>query len=284
MQLIAVAERSALEVWRVASRAIRNSIDADAYRVIVPERDFYFFADLVDSKFIVESEEDYISEFSKYLRDAIGGTNPDRFGWYLQQLIKLEALRRTGEMEEAGLIWDADTVPLQNLSFFEHGKAKLIYGTECHSPYFETIGRLLGLHRIVSYSFIAQCFPCKPHWIRDFCDTIQERHGVPWWQAVIDSIDFRERSGFSEYEALGTFISHHYPDEWIWDAQHWVRNGYSIFGSPARAVRLAGGGNKRPDIAFAAFETWERKKKLEPAYRRMFRSLLTSLFSQPPRR
>lgn len=261
MDVVSVAEKSRLDVWKVAAPAIRQRIQAEAYKVIVPVADLEIFSALPGAPFVVESEAEYSSHFASYLEESISGENEDRYGWYLQQLIKLEALKRLAEESRRGLIWDADTVPLQEISFFDP-KPGLFFGDEHHVPYFRAIDRLLTLDRKVDRSFIAQCFPCEPDWILSFCAAIERKHSEPWWKAVIDSIDFRERSGFSEYETLGTFVSHHFPTEWEWNPQEWSRDGYSIFGSPKKAHQSS----QRVDtgLAFVAFEAWKSGGKKGP--------------------
>ena len=255
VDVVVVAERAVLPIWEVGSSAIPDRIAADNFRVIVPTRDLSLFEIASDHRFSVESEDEYTQQFSVDLRSAIGETNEDRYGWYLQQLVKIEALRRLAEDGSAGIIWDADTIPLKPITFFTDEKTKLFKSTEYHLPYFDQIDRLLGLDKIVPHSFVAQCFPCRPEWVSAFVGHIEIRHGIPWWKAIINSIDFSERSGFSEYEALGTFISHYFRSEWDWSDEGWTRDGYAKFGDPRRALRLGESG--RAPLLFAAFESWK---------------------------
>ena len=48
---------------------------------------------------------------------------------------------------------------------------------------------------------------------------------------MINSIDFNQRTGFSEYETLGTFISHNYKDSFIINENSWLRSGNGLIGS-----------------------------------------------------
>ena len=259
MDLISVAESSRLSVWRYASQAILANIPAADYRVIVPRGQLSAFRAQTPGEISVECEEDYIQDFSSYLWESIRETDPKRYGWYLQQLIKLEALRRCGVTSRRGLVWDADTMPLQPIGFFGQGSAEIFGSDEHHPPYFAAIEDLLGLKKIVDRSFISQSFPCEPRWIVEFCDFIEARHGAPWWRAVIASIDFRNQSGFSEYETLGTFVSHLFPEGWRWKEGAWYRDGYTQFGGPRKALNAAR--KKSADAYFVAFEPWEPKRK-----------------------
>ena len=258
MDVVCVAEKSRIDVWRVSSRAVHRFIDAERYRVIVPDQEVEIFRATGSDQFLVEAESEYVSDFSESLWEAIQDINPKRYGWYLQQLIKIEALRRLGHENERGVVWDADTVPLRTINFYSPESVHFFHGTEYHLPYFQTIDKLLELDKIVPHSFIAQSFPCEPHWMRAFCEEIESSHQKPWWKAIIDSTDFEQQSGFSEYETLGTFVTHRYPDEWRWRETSWERKGYTRFGSPENAASDAGRFDHQ--LTFVAFEIRDRER------------------------
>ena len=272
MDVVSVAEQSRIDVWRVASRAVPRFIDAERYRVIVPDHEVEIFRSKGSDQFLVEAESEFASEFSGSLWEAIQDINPKRYGWYLQQLIKIEALRRLGCEGERGVIWDADTVPLRTINFYSSESVHFFYGTEYHLPYFQTIDRLLELDKIVPYSFIAQSFPCEPRWVSTFCEEIESSHQKPWWRAIIDSIDFEQQSGFSEYETLGTFVAHRYPDEWRWIESPWERKGYTRFGSPEHATFDSARFDHQ--LAFVAFEIRDRERNATAPKPSNFRQLM----------
>ena len=58
-----------------------------------------------------------------------------------------------------------------------------------------------------------------------------ESNGTNWDQSIINSIDFREESGFSEFETLGTFIEANFINEIQISNQKWTRYGNSLIGS-----------------------------------------------------
>ena len=260
MDLVSVAEQSRIDVWPVASKVIPSFIQAERYRVIVPDKEVEIFRANGSDLFLVEAESEFVSDFSESLWDAIGKIHPQRYGWYLQQFIKIEALRRLGQKNIRGVIWDADTVPLKAIDFFSPTAVNFFHGNEYHLPYFQTIDRLLKLDRVVPHSFIAQSFPCEPHWVSAFCEEIESSHQKPWWKAIIDCIDFEQKSGFSEYETLGNFVAHRFPGEWRWSDIPWERKGYTRFGSPANMAIKPGDANNQ--IAFAAFEIRDRERNI----------------------
>jgi hypothetical protein len=280
-ELICVCCKRDALTWGVASQYIVRFISAKRYKVYVPDGEIAFFKSITPGAFEVLGESIFTQHFSAELKRRLPARIADQFGWYLQQLIKLYAVSAC-EPNELVLIWDADTVPIRSLNFIDD-EGKLVYykSDEHHPPYFETIARLLGLGKKVDFSFIAQCFVLRASWFDAFCHSIEERHQISWPNALLDSIDFEEGNGFSEYETLGTFISHHYPDQITYSENKWLRLGNSTLGHIAFlsdhviAEQLG-------DYDFVSFEKWDRAK---PYYRRVaipyfFKVYLRSLFKK----
>jgi hypothetical protein len=166
-KVISVCSAKDLPVWTVTAARITALIDASRYVVIVPEEDMSRFRRFTPSTIEVKSECVYSDSIRKLLTPKFNEQNKGRYGWYLQQLIKLSALGEAG-LTETYLIWDADTVPLKPLSFTSGDRLKYYVATEHHIPYFTAIDRLLGLRKITPHSFISQCFPIKGEWIQKF--------------------------------------------------------------------------------------------------------------------
>jgi SAM-dependent methyltransferase len=187
-----------------------------------------------------------------------------RAGWYLQQFIKIEACR-AAKPHETVLIWDADTVPLQHLEF-EDSEGRLIYykGNDkpiIHPPYFDLIQKLLGLHRLRDISFISQSFPTRASWVHAMCFEIESKYSVDSWiDAVVANIDHNAGiSGFSEYETLGTYISHHHAESYKFSDRNFFRNGTALIGSPASIHEPRWVGLKNC-IDYIAFENYQTEK------------------------
>lgn len=280
-ELICVCCKRDALTWKVASQYIVRFISAKRYKLYVPDGEVDFFKSITPGIFEVVGESIFTQHFSAELKRRLPTRIADQLGWYLQQFIKLYAVSAC-EPNELVLIWDADTVPIRPLNFID-AQGKLVYykSDEYHPPYFETIARLLGIQKKVDFSFIAQCFVMRASWFRDFCRQLEERHQTGWINALLDSIDFEEGNGFSEYETLGTFISHHYPDQITYSEHQWLRLGNSTLGHIAflndRVIA-----RKLYDYVFVSFEKWDRAK---PYYRRVaipyfFRAYLPSLFKK----
>ena len=235
--LFSVCSLKDLEVWKIASKFIVKNIKSEKYIVIVPDDEVKLFTNNTDKKFEIKSESLFIGKLREILKKKFLKKNHDRVGWYLQQFIKFSALKKTVKNNlnnDIILIWDADTVPLKKLNFINsNNKITYYLGKENHILYFNFIKRFLGLDKIVKFSFVAQCFPIKVIWIKQFFKYIEIRHKKNWLNAFIDSINFNERTGLSEYETLGTFISHNYKEHFVTTKNPWLRNGNGLIGSPS---------------------------------------------------
>ena len=272
--LVSVAARPTLEVWRATAVMLARNVPAETYEVIVPAGDVELFREVTPEGISVLSEEGFISDFAKPLKQKLGPGN-NRYGWYLQQFIKLEAIRRHADCDRV-VIWDADTVPLRPLGLFDvHGTPVFYPGKEHHQPYFDAIRTLLGLEKVVDFSFVAQCIPLTGKWAASFFAEIETKHGIPWWQAILDNFEANEGSGFSEYETLGTFVHHHFGPVTVKPQGLWSRNGYHHVASPSDLLNTDIS-QKEPMRGFdyIAFEDWNRSKrtkKKKSVLQRLFR-------------
>jgi hypothetical protein len=264
-RVISVCSAKDLSVWGVTASQLKNFINAVEFVVIVPETDLEHFQSVTPDSIKVINEKKYTDQIHKLLKPKFNDQNKSRYGWYLQQFIKLIALSEA-KSDETYLICDADTLPLKPLVFNSSNKLSYYKATEHHLPYFETIDRLLGLKKIVSHSFIAQCFPARGIWIQEFITFIETRKGLPWLEAIVEATNFREGSGFSEYETLGTFFSHKYANEICFTNRKWLRFGNSLIGGidkldqPLSKLLLR-------QFDYAAFEAWDNPSKRRSIYK-----------------
>jgi FkbM family methyltransferase len=254
--VISVAEHGCIESWKLAGPQLIALVPSSDYWLIVPDNQLQEFVDNSPAEYKVFPESVFTRDFSEKFSRCEGGALPERRGWYLQQLIKLEALNRARHLDRI-VIWDADTIPLREISFFDsQGNCRYFFGSEYHLPYFENIDRLLGLDKSHPNSFIAQNFPITGRQIEAFFSYIEQRHHSKWWDAVIECIDFDESSGFSEYEALGTFVSSFDKKPLAMQKGTWSRDGNQ------RTVSRQVGSRKASKAKhdFIAVETWTQNR------------------------
>jgi hypothetical protein len=184
------------QTWEVASREIVKKIPAKKYTVIVPDGNVQYFHNISDKNYQIESESFYSNQYNEKILAAISPEVKTQHHWYLQQLIKLLALKMR-PVDQNILIWDGDTVPLKPLNFFStSGNLRYYLGIEKHTPYFDTIERLLGIPKQTPLSFIAQNFPINTSWFLDFCQHIEERSNLSWSDAILNAIDFSKPNSF----------------------------------------------------------------------------------------
>jgi hypothetical protein len=243
--------------WQKASDQILKNIPASQYKVIVPDIEASHFKLISNKKFKVIPESECLPGAKDLLKHYIPSDKINRLGWYLQQLLKIAALKSANDGEIV-LIWDADTIPIKPLNFIDPtGKLIFYTGVEHHEPYFKCIKSLLDIEKIVSFSFIAQCFVSNVSWVKDFCEDIETRFKLPWYEAIINCIDFHESSaGFSEYETLGTYYTYKFPNNIIFSRNPWQRLGKQLIGpvselTDEKILTLS----KKYD--FITFEEWD---------------------------
>ena len=252
-----------LDTWGVVSQHLQARIHASSFRVIVPDHEVDLFVAHTSPGIRVIPESRYVGDFRDELQKRLPASNQHRLGWYLQQMIKLVVLAELPANPTA-LVWDADTLPIHNLTFLTPtGQLRFFTSRENHAPYFAAIDRLLGMKKTVPFSFIAQCFPVQGLWVQEFIRVIEEKHQQPWRSAILNSIDFSQKSGFSEYETLGTFFSQRYPRQVEFAHPRWLRRGNSRLGGIHRIESPF----LRPSVAwyrFIAFEGWDPVNRKPP--------------------
>lgn len=271
--VFSVCSSKDIDVWAVAAQYIQKNIKADRYFLIVPDHEITLFREKTPEAFGIIGDRSICGSLIEDLRIRISGKAEDRFGWYLQQFLKLSALYLHRE-DDLVVIWDADTVPLKPLSFrAESGQILHYGGQEHHKPYFATIERLLGLKRAVPYSFVAQSLAMKGSWLQAFFDEIEHRHKKPWPEAILDSINFSEGSGFSEYETLGTFAASNFGAEMLRIRSNWSRFGNRVIGS-VHNLSDTEAREKLEIYDFVSFESWDSAPRLWSALVRRLKRLL----------
>lgn len=268
--IISVAHGPVLPVWKYASRLLSERFPGARKIVIVPAKEIPLFQKATAEGFLVRAEDEVMAPWAKKFRSASAGGLANRRGWYLQQLLKIQALIDYSDSANL-LIWDADTLPLQNIDFFGSEAPRYFLGTEHNGKYFETITKLFGPLRHIESSFIAQCFPIRGADIKRFVRHLESKHEVGAMDALIDAIDFSHPASFSEYETLGAFLTSVGAFAEQPKSRSWSRNGWRRIGSPRIAYWFYRS-QEHPDLAYAAFE---RKPKV---YR--MRSSLKGLIRQ----
>ena len=179
---------------------------------------------------------------------------PQGAGWYFQQLLKFAFAFREPS-DDYFLIWDADTIPLRALQFFDaEDRMLLTTAEEEHVPYFETYRRLLGEEPRREFSFIAQHMIVQKSVLREMLAAIEAN--VPghdhWAWKIMKNLGGGSTNLFSEYEMLGHYAKNHHPERVTFRKLPWLRDGSRETKGMPSAANLARLGERH---AFAAFES-----------------------------
>ncbi len=156
----------------------------------------------------------------------------DRTGWYYQQFLKMAYALKTED--EYYLLWDSDTVPVRKQIFIQESKSFLDLKNEYHKAYFDTIVALFpGIKKTTRGSFISEHMVIKSEHMMEMIEDISKsvNSGNTWIEKIINSIPKSElaRSGFSEYETYGSYVTHKYGNEYLIRKWHSLRFGELFF-------------------------------------------------------
>ena len=206
------------------------------YVIIVPKKDIKDFENKLNCfKNIEIIEEDRVCSKKKFynLCDSYFKNNQDyesfRKNWYYQQILKLNYISDTENFSNNNIvIWDADTIPIRKIEFFDDENIPFIYGSgyEYYSPYFVTNKLLLGSKSaVLNLSCITQFVALNlqirkdiKKFFLDYNSKIKIKNSdlfianvllnvlssSPKLKASSPNIDF------SEYEFIGNFILNNY--------------------------------------------------------------------------
>ncbi len=138
-----------------------------------------------------------------------------RTGWYLQQFLKI-AFAKSPYAKKYYLSWDSDTLPLSKICFFNEGKPLFTKKKEFNDAYFNTIKKLLGLEKIVDYSFIAEHMLFDRDTMNELIERIEESkvNGEDWIEKILNACENLEKPCFSEFETYGTYVMTYYPGKY----------------------------------------------------------------------
>lgn len=129
-------------------------------------------------------------------------------GWYFQQFLKL-AFSLTEYARAFYLIWDADTVPLNKIKFFDEDSILVNPKKEHHLPYFYSIENMLGINDWVGYSFISEHMMVKTSVMKEMILAISSDE--KWWDVIIAKCDHNNLQAFSEFETIGSYCNFYHP-------------------------------------------------------------------------
>lgn len=279
-KVVSVCIRRDLKVWQIASPRILENIEATQYELIVPYCDTKHFQKVTPQNFIISNDEDYITpNYRNKIARLLAQKNEFGPNWFIQQFLKILAVAN-GQQEDIFLIWDSDTIPLRKLSFIDDaGRLYYYHSDEYHKPYFETIQKLLSLNRIAPYSFISQCFPLYSQWAKMMIQEIEMSFNLPWMEAICTNIA-GPGNYFSEYETLGNFALHNFPEFIKFYDGKWERRGGKYFRGNKDSLNLV---NQFSECDYVALEHVDIQKQFHVEFYDLIRRILPLSFKEKVR-
>jgi len=111
------------------------------------------------------------------------------------------------------LVVDSDVVFIKKTRFFNSGRMLLTKGVDFHKPCLDCCEKLLGMPANEKYSFVAHHMLIRKSIMVELLDYLGKKFRKTWYDAVLDNINYREISPFSEYETYGYYLKKNYPKE-----------------------------------------------------------------------
>lgn len=143
-----------------------------------------------------------------------------RTGWYFQQFIKL-AFAQSEYSHSYYLTWDADTLPLAPITFFERNHILYAPKKEYNPNYFTTIEKLFGYGKQNEFSYIAEHMLFSTNIVCQMLRDIEKSgtNGKSWFEKILSACNFESSLPcFSEFETYGTYCCINYPN--LYKARH----------------------------------------------------------------
>jgi hypothetical protein len=165
---------------------------------------------------------------------------PRAAGWYFQQLLKYAWCFQNASIAHY-LVWDADTILLKPLSFFdEQGRLLMTKSKEYHAAYFETFEKLFGVPASYEFSFISQHQMVDKMLLQEMLRTIAARFpaSLNWAWAILQTLPSIGKNLFSEYETYGHWLKYYHPDRLRYRDVPWLREGTEVAGFPPSEKKL----------------------------------------------
>lgn len=222
------------DILNITIPYIKKNIPANQLYIVAKEPPSQ--KNLVDCKFL---DENKIIEGLSY--DSVANTivslggDKKNTGWYLQQFIKLGISKISDNPYY--LVWDADTIPLKPLDFFDSvGNPYFNLKREYNKAYFDTIKKLISLKKNKSESFISEHMMFNVAFVEELIQNINNNYllkGDSFWKKILFasfSYTASNERTFSEFETYGVFITKYHKNSYSFRKLNTLRRGTDFFG------------------------------------------------------
>ncbi len=198
----------------------------------------------------IYADEDFIS-FGDLSQLRIQYEN--RAGWYIQQILKLEFIRKS--LSDAVLVIDADTILTKQRNWInQDGVQVLLLSEEYNAPYYDAIKKL-GITPNTGYSFIAHQMLYQPKLVLDMFNKLEWPDSTAICSHITSNYDMSLQSPISlDYELYAQYLlADHHSKVRI---QKWSNLGISRdnFENPSDIKRFIDGSSEK--YASLSFHSW----------------------------
>lgn len=257
---------------------IHKNISYDSIYIITDKRNFFLFPKRLRHKYnvrLIDEEQIIANRKELELVAKQHFTCEYRFGWYYQQFLKI-GFAQSAYAKDYYLIWDSDTIPLNQLSFISQGKMVFTPKTEYHKAYFESMQALIGCGKETDYSFIAEHMIISVPIMQELIRKIETSNipGDSWPIKIIHATPVDDPNGFSEFETYGTYCHHNHPDTFILRELRTFREGGSRYSRGVSERTLSKLSDKYDTISL---EGWSTPRKFKHRLRNNIEKYIINL-------
>ena len=192
-------------------------------RLVVPDNSVKYCSEKVSDlgleRITVISEDLLINESH---RDILRKKFGQRYGWALQQFLKVSQVEQTSV--DASLVLDADTILLSPRKWFDSDSRQILFpSVEYHPPYYELLNsRNIG-EKIPKFTFVTHHMLMQKSLMREALDKIGARDVHQLIDIVARSTSYEESAFCIEYELYGQYLFNHRPESFF--LERWSNRG-----------------------------------------------------------
>ena len=135
------------------------------------------------------SQKKKINEFLMKMINI--STNRD--GWYEQQFLKMAYSMIC--KKDYYLVWDVDTIPIKPFKMFKNNHPFFDMKTEHHSPYFNTIEKLIPGLNFRDKSYISEHMMIQTEFMKNLLVQIELNNKLPgklFWEKILMSLNIKD--------------------------------------------------------------------------------------------
>jgi hypothetical protein len=231
LDIVTASRLKDLRTLALAAQNLRQFVPFKQLHVITARTNFSRFAKTLGADVRLMDEDTLIPGMTLARLRALNEPGfPQGAGWYFQQFLKFAFAFQNIE-DDHYLIWDADTVPLRPLEFFDE-KNRMIFteATENHDAYFETYKKLFRHDPRREFSFISQHIIVRKSIAREMLQAIEKNlpGNENWAWKIMRNLGGGGTNRFSEYETLGHYVKNIHPETAVFRQLPWSRDGVRL--------------------------------------------------------